>query len=118
MYPRTTLFSMSLLLAVASTSAIAHDEGAMDGRLHSHPSAETMIVDALVARPLGIIATVIGAATWVVSLPFSLPSGSAGEAAHTLVGTPARYTFNRPLGEFPDDRDSYYHASRADRYAE
>lgn len=118
MRSRTTLFSMSLLLAVASTSAIAHDDGTMDGRPHNHPSAETMIVDALVARPLGIIATVVGAATWVVSLPFSLPSGSAGEAAHTLVGTPARYTFNRPLGEFPNDRDSYYHASRADGYAE
>jgi hypothetical protein len=68
------------------------------------PSGSSMLVDIVIARPLGLLATVVGAAAWVVSLPFSLPSGSADEAAQALVGDPAAYTFKRPLGEIPDCR--------------
>jgi len=72
-------------------------------------SGSAMLVDIAIARPLGLLATVVGAAAWVVSLPFSLPSGSADEAAQALIADPAAYTFKRPLGEIPDCRfeDSY-----------
>jgi|YNPNPStandDraft_1061719.scaffolds.fasta_scaffold46331_2 hypothetical protein len=59
--------------------------------------------DALVLRPLGILATVVGAAVFVVSLPFSAPTGSVEHAAEKLVVEPYRFTFERPLG------DSTYH---------
>lgn len=59
-----------------------------------------MLVDLVLVRPLGAVATVIGTAAFVISLPFTLPSGSADEAARELVGKPAEYTFNRPLGDF------------------
>ncbi|MGD8418678.1 MAG: hypothetical protein PVH91_16565 [Pseudomonadales bacterium] len=62
------------------------------------PRWEDQVVDAVVARPLGIAATGIGAAVWTVSLPFSLLGGNAGEAADNLVGGPARETFVRCLG--------------------
>ncbi|MGH8728248.1 MAG: hypothetical protein ACREV9_08840 [Burkholderiales bacterium] len=68
------------------------------------PSGSSMLVDIVIARPLGLLATVVGAAAWVVSLPFSLPSGSADEAAEALIKEPAAYTFKRPLGEIPDCR--------------
>lgn len=72
-------------------------------------SGSAMLVDIVIARPLGLLATVVGAAAWVVSLPFSLPSGSADEAAQALIAAPVAYTFKRPLGEIPDCRfeDSY-----------
>jgi hypothetical protein len=45
-------------------------------------------------------ATVLGAAIWIVTLPFSALGGNAGEAAQQLIVKPARFTFTRPLGEF------------------
>jgi hypothetical protein len=65
-------------------------------------SGDAMVFDTIIMRPLGIVASVIGAATFVVSLPFSLPTGSADEAAQKLLAEPLKYTFARPLGEFED----------------
>ncbi|MFW6081992.1 MAG: hypothetical protein ACOC7W_08755 [Desulfosalsimonas sp.] len=59
-----------------------------------------MAVDAFAARPLGFASTVLGAATFVVSLPFSALGKNVGQAYDRLVVTPARYTFDRPLGQF------------------
>jgi len=62
-------------------------------------AAEEMIGDALLVRPMGIVATVAGTAAFVLALPFTLPSGTAEQAARTLVVEPAEYTFRRPLGD-------------------
>lgn len=59
-----------------------------------------MAVDLVVVRPLGIVATVVGAAGFVLALPFTLPSGSTAETAREWVAQPFEYTFNRPLGDF------------------
>ncbi|WP_324780935.1 hypothetical protein [Thiobacillus sedimenti] len=64
--------------------------------------ATDMVVDAVVMRPLGLVATVAGAALTVVALPFTIPSGSVGRSVHELVVRPAEYTFKRPLGDFSD----------------
>lgn len=94
--------SLSLVSPVHATreSPSAQDPYETD----APPSGSSMLIDAVLARPLGLLATVVGAAVWVVSLPFTLPSGSADEAAQGLVGDPAAYTFKRPLGEIPDCR--------------
>jgi hypothetical protein len=42
--------------------------------------------------------TVLGTATYIVSLPFTLAGGNSAEAAETLVVGPARATFVRCLG--------------------
>jgi hypothetical protein len=52
----------------------------------------------LVARPIGAVLTVGGAAVWLVSLPFTLLAGNASEAAGTLIGGPVETTFMRCLG--------------------
>ncbi|EEF26239.1 conserved hypothetical protein [Ricinus communis] len=57
-----------------------------------------MFGDAVIARPLGLAFTVIGAAVYVVTLPFSLAGGNAGAAGKTLVVGPAEATFVRCLG--------------------
>jgi len=63
-------------------------------------TAEGMAVDLVVLRPLGIVATVLGAATHVVGLIFSIPGGNAAESGEILVKDPAKFTFTRPLGDF------------------
>jgi len=62
------------------------------------PSAGEMTADMIVARPLGLVATVLGTATFVVSLPFSALGGNVGEAADALVVGPGKATFVRCLG--------------------
>jgi hypothetical protein len=62
------------------------------------PNEWAMVGDLLVARPLGAVITVGGAAVWLVSLPFTLLAGNASEAAGTLIGGPVESTFMRCLG--------------------
>jgi hypothetical protein len=64
------------------------------------PTTAEMYADGLIARPLGLVASVLGAVVFVVTLPFTLPSKSVDSAAKELVAVPAQYTFKRPLGQF------------------
>jgi len=57
-----------------------------------------MAVDILLARPIGIISTVLGTALFIVSLPFSALGGNTKQAYENLIAKPAKYTFKRPLG--------------------
>lgn len=76
------------------------------------PSAAAMAGDLVVARPVGLVMTVAGTAAFIVSLPFTLLAGHAGEAAETLMLGPAETTFMRCLGctntgYTNKDRDAY-----------
>jgi uncharacterized membrane protein YczE len=62
-------------------------------------SAGTMLFDLVFVRPVGIIATGLGAATYVVTIPFSGPGGNLNEALEKMVKEPFRYTFTRPIGK-------------------
>lgn len=62
------------------------------------PSALAMAGDLIIARPVGLVVTVVGAAAYLVSLPFSLAGGNARKAGETLVVGPAMTTFVRCLG--------------------
>jgi hypothetical protein len=57
------------------------------------------LVDLLVARPLSIAAGIGGSAVFVVTLPFTLPSGSVGDAASMFIVQPFQFSF---LREVPD----------------
>lgn len=85
----------AVFLLSASIPTSAQQPGTVTGDRGSDMTADLLIV-----RPLGIVGTVIGAVAFVISLPFTLPTGSAGDAAHEMVGKPFEYTFNRPLGDF------------------
>ena len=61
---------------------------------------DAMLYDTIVMRPVGLVATIVGSAVWVVSLPFSALGGNVDQATNKLVKEPAAYTFKRPLGEF------------------
>ena len=85
----------SLLMLVVMSAARAGDTVTGD-------QATDMVVDAVVMRPLGLVATVLGAALTVVALPFTIPSGSVEQSAQAFIVRPAEYTFKRPLGDFSD----------------
>ncbi|MEO8004852.1 MAG: hypothetical protein ABI771_08095 [Betaproteobacteria bacterium] len=87
---------IACLLALAVVSTSVHAQTAA-------PSGSDMFVDLVVTRPLGLLGIVAGSAAFVIALPFTIPSGSVGRSAEELVKKPVRYTFKRPLGEFPDD---------------
>jgi len=63
------------------------------------PSAEEMLFDVFLVRPLGLITTVVGSGFFVVSLPFSVMGGNSMDVFGELVAGPAAFTFSRPVGE-------------------
>jgi len=63
-----------------------------------NPPAYAMMGDLLVARPLLIGATAIGAVLFVVALPFTVFGGNVKEAGQALVLDPGRSAFVRCLG--------------------
>lgn len=98
-YPRLGVGAVTLTLIILLHGPVAGVARADQTRQPTFEPAEAMVVDAVVLRPLGLAATVLGAGVFVISLPFTLPSGSVGDAAEELVAKPARYTFQRPLGQ-------------------
>jgi hypothetical protein len=84
---------LALVLAVtfvmASVPAFAGNENDQD-----------IAGDIIFARPLGLASIVAGAGLFIVSLPFSLMTGSVNKAGQTLVGNPVKYTLVRPIGDF------------------
>jgi hypothetical protein len=93
------LLGKLILPFVACASLAAAPAASAAGYIDDKPSPEAMLLDGVVVRPLGIGATVVGVAVWIVTLPFSLLGGNAGEAADALIVDPAAFTFTRPLGE-------------------
>ena len=89
--PLAVILATALLAASPLASA--------DEVRYGDPSFTSMLVDGALARPLGLGATVVGTALWVVTLPFSALGGNVKQAADTLIVEPARFTFTRPLGE-------------------
>ena len=79
-------------------------EEAEEPRYYREPEAGAMIIDGLVVRPVSLVATIIGGAVYVVTLPFSALGGNAGEAGEQLFLNPAEYTFTRCLGCFNEWR--------------
>lgn len=63
-------------------------------------SAEEMVFDALIVRPVSLVGIVFGSVVFVVSLPFSAIGKNVDESYDKLIRDPVDYTFNRPLGAF------------------
>ncbi len=89
-----------MLVCAVSFPALAQDmqPGLYDPT--ANDNSGSMAMDLLLVRPFGVLASAVGAAGFVFSLPFTLVTGSVGDTAHEWVGKPLEYTFNRPLGDF------------------
>ena len=97
---------VALLVAVLCLGATSLVQAAEDSYTASTEdvSAGAIIADGLLLRPGGIVATVLGTAVFVVTLPFSIPTKSVDKAAQKLIVDPARYTFVRPLGQIESSK--------------
>jgi len=89
---RSVLVALSMAL-FAAAPVVSQAQTVTD-----RPSGLEMTGDVLIVRPLSLVATVLGAGLFVVSLPFSALGGNVGEAGDTLVMVPFRSTFLRCLG--------------------
>jgi len=89
------LLTVSLVIGSLYSPGWAADKLRMDDPLTQGWS----LVDLLVARPLGIAAGIGGSAVFVVTLPFTIPSGSVGNAASMFIFQPFQFSF---LREVPD----------------
>ena len=100
---KSGLIMFLILMMLAATTLATTQEATRpddtDETSEAPDAAGMMLLDALLLRPLGLAATVLGTAAFIVTLPFSLPTRSADDAANVLVVKPAAYTFARPLGE-------------------
>jgi len=85
-----------LALMLSAGPVLAYDQE----QAPREPNGSEEFVDTIIGRPLGLLALGLGAITWVVALPFTLPSHSTGSATKGLVTEPAKWTFRRPLGRF------------------
>jgi len=88
------LLIAAMILIPFGTSALAESKD-----VNNDISGSAMVADLLVIRPLGIVATVVGSAVFIVSLPFSALGGNTKAACRKLVGDPAKFTFTRELGD-------------------
>ena len=90
--------SSLLMLAMSGFAADADTDASKVDQQTKRPGYGAVMADALILRPLGVIALVAGSVVFVVTIPFSAPTGTIGEAGHTLVVDPALATFARCLG--------------------
>lgn len=99
---RSTAFGLLLTsgLATLPLSASATQDNVSGDPQYTveYPKAFSMTADLLIARPLQVAATAVGAGVFVVTLPFSALGGNVGEAAEALVIEPGRAAFARCLG--------------------
>ncbi len=99
---RSTAAALALstgLLALPAYADVAQQNTSGDPLYTADaPKAFSMIGDLLIARPLLIGATAIGAVAFVVSLPFTAAGGNVGEAGKALVVEPGKAAFVRCLG--------------------
>jgi len=89
------LLTVSLVIGSLCSTGWAADKLRTDDPLIQGWS----LIDLFVARPLGIVAGVGGTVVFVAALPFTIPSGSVGNAADTFITQPFQFSF---LREIPD----------------
>jgi uncharacterized membrane protein YfcA len=92
------LLFMVVSLVIVNLSAVGWTE---DERTKDDPvTDEWNMIDLLVARPIGVVAGIVGTGVFILSLPFTIPTRSVDEAAQIFVVKPFKFSFER---KFPDD---------------
>lgn len=98
---RTTAAALALTTGLLTLPAQAEEVQTSSGdpayQIQT-PKAYAMLGDLIIARPLLIGATAIGAVAFVVSLPFTALGGNVAEAGEALVLEPGKEAFVRCLG--------------------
>ncbi|MDB6048305.1 MAG: hypothetical protein JWR17_1051 [Pseudomonas sp.] len=96
---RTLAVALAILFGLQAMPALAQSEQSGDPTYQiESPPAFSMIADLLIARPLLIAATAVGAVVFVVALPFAAAGGGIGDMGKALVVDPGQAAFARCLG--------------------
>lgn len=90
-----SLLAVSLVMGCLSSTGWTEDKWAKEDPIGQGWS----VMDVVFARPLGVAAGIAGSAIFVVSLPFTIPTGGVKEAADMFIIKPFQFSFNR---KFPD----------------
>lgn len=90
------LLTVSLMLGSLYSTGWAEDNWAKKDPVGHGWSA----MDIIIARPFGIAAGIVGTGIFIVSLPFTIPTGGVGDAANMFIVQPFQFSFVR---EFPDE---------------
>jgi phosphatidylglycerophosphatase A len=92
----------AIILIIASFLIIPFGTSALAKPTKYPPDQDSgvMVVDFLVARPIGFASLIIGTVAFIVSSPFSALGCNIEEAYELMIVEPALYTFKRPLGGF------------------
>ncbi len=97
-----SIFLLLLTLTLIVTSFWSTRWAARDNSLGKNDPClhEWSAFDVLLARPIGVIAGIVGSAIFVVSLPFTIPAGGVHDAADMFIVKPFQFSFVR---QFPDE---------------
>ena len=88
----------ALALCAAAASASNPADTNLDGDTQGTPSSGAIAADIL----LSFLGTVLGTVVFVAGLPIEAITGDFSGPAKRLVVEPAKYTFDRPLGDTGD----------------
>ena len=93
---------LALVVSISTVSDVGYAQDfSMGNSYHSSErSGAKMAADIVFLRPVGIVATALGTALFIVSSPFSVLGNNSEEAEENLIKKPGRFTFKRPLGDF------------------
>lgn len=90
------------LVAGATLSGVSHaDQMSQEIFDETRPNGASMVLDAVVVRPVMVGATLVGGALYVAALPFTLAGGTADTVWSEIVEQPATQAFIRCLGCTP-----------------
>ncbi len=104
--PLMLIFIITLLVLSSRVTLADHEYTDRQAIPEYQPTAEQMIIDGLIYRPLFLAGTAVGIGIFIVTLPFSILGGNVDQAGQALVVEPAKATFGNCLGCIPGYSDS------------
>ena len=90
------MLTVFLMLVSSHSGVCAWDKWNKDDPV----TDEWNMMDLLLARPAGVLAGIAGTGLFIITLPFTIPSGGVNAAADRLIVSPFEFSFVR---EYPDD---------------
>lgn len=88
-----------ILIAVFLSMLFITPAMAANNGLNGREDDTIILIDMLVARPIGLATVITGSALFVIYVPFSYPFGTMHDSWKKLVVKPCGFVFKRPLGE-------------------
>jgi hypothetical protein len=101
----SAIFGMSGLLAASPAHAVYVQSDQYTTLDDQESTGPGIILDLLLVRPLGVVATVLGTTCFVIGLPIIAITHDIPKANHYLIAEPARFTFVRPLGDLSNETE-------------